>query len=122
MIVEHLEAYEIALIIWSFLLGLLGVQGLVSIFLEGEVDEVGARPARPISGGVLTLAALLMALEIWLSVQLVRELFAEDGSAVTAARIMALLAFGLATLIGLYRRYAVDDVVVAQDRDDGLPW
>ncbi len=122
MIIDHLDAYEIALVIWSFVLGLLGLQGLVSIYLEGEVDEVGVRPARPVSNGALALAAALAGLEVWLALRLVQQLFAEGGSPEAAARTMALLAFGLAALIGLYRRYAVDDVVVAQDRDDGIPW
>ena len=121
MIVEHLDAYEIALIIWSFLFGLLGLQGLVAIWLEGEVDEVGERPAPPIGWGVLGLAALLVAGEIGLSIRLVGLLF-EGSSPEAAGRTMALLALGLALLVMLYRRYAVDDVVVAQDRDDGVPW
>lgn len=121
MIVEHLDAYEVALIIWSFLFGLLGLQGLVSLWLEGEVDEPGERPAPPLGRGPLMVAVLLTAAEVGLSVHLVRQLFGGDSPG-AAGRTMALLALGLALLLMLYRRYAVDDVVIAQDRDDGVPW
>lgn len=120
---EHLDAYEVALIIWSFLFGLLGLQGLISIWLEGEVDEPGERPAPSPGRGALIFAALLTAGEVGLSVHLVRQLFGGGSPDPEAAgRTMALLALGLALLLMLYRRYAVDDAVIAQDRDDGVPW
>ncbi len=121
MIVEHLEAYEIALIIWSLLFGLLGLQGLVSIYLEGEVDEPRVQPAPNAPWRVVALMALLTAANVWLAWQFVQGLY-QDVPATSLARTAALLMFLLAALIGIYRRYFIDDVVIAQDRDDGVPW
>jgi len=32
------------------------------------------------------------------------------------------MVFLLAALVGLYRRYFIADEVIAQQRDDGVPW
>lgn len=121
MIVAHLESYEIALIIWSFLLGILGLQGLISIYLEGEIDEPGVRPATQAPWGVLVLMAVLSAANVGTAWIFVQQLYA--GAAPSSlGQLAALLAFLLAALVGLYRRYFIDDVVVAQERDDDLPW
>jgi hypothetical protein len=121
MIVEHLEAYEIALIIWSFLFGLLGLQGFVSIYLEGEVDEPRVQPAPGAPWRVVAFMVLLTAANVWLAWQFVQGLF-QGVPNTSLARTAALILIVLAALIGLYRRYFIDDVVIAQDRDDGVPW
>jgi len=121
MIVEHLESYEIALIIWSFLFGLLGLQGLISIYLEGEVEEPGVRPAKATPWGIIGLMGLLTAANVWAAWEFVHQLY-QGAPAATLGRTAALLVFLLAALIGLYRRYFIDDVVIAQDRDDDVPW
>jgi len=121
VIVEHLESYEIALIIWSFLFGLLGLQGLISIYLEGEVEESGVRPAKAPPLSVVALMAVLTAANVWMAWAFIRQLY--QGTPPTSlGRTAALLMFLLAALVGLYRRYFIDDVVVAQDRDDDVPW
>ena len=121
MIVSHLESYEIALIIWSSLFILLGFQGLVSLYLEGEAEEVGVRPAKSASWGVMALMALLTVANVGTAWLFVRELY--QGTAPSSlGQLAALLAFLLAALVGLYRRYFIDDEVIAQERDDDLPW
>lgn len=121
MIVEHLESYEIALIIWSFLFGLLGLQGLISIYLEGEVDEASIRPARPAPWGVLMLMAVLTAANVGMAWIFIQELY-QGADPSNLGQLAALLAFLLAALVGFYRRYFIDNVMIAQERDDDVPW
>jgi uncharacterized membrane protein (DUF4010 family) len=121
MIVAHLEAYEIALIIWSFLFGLLGLQGLISIYLEGETDEPGVRPVQPAPWGVMIFMAALTAANVATAWLFVQQLY-QGASPSSLGQLAALLAFLLAALVGLYRRYFIDDVVISQERDDDVPW
>jgi hypothetical protein len=50
MIPAHLESYQIALIVWGFVLALYGVQGVLSVWLEGQQLQPGRRK-RPRSPG-----------------------------------------------------------------------
>lgn len=121
MIVEHMEAYEVVLVIWSFLFALLGLQGLISIYLEGEVEEVGVHPVPQASWIVMTLLAGITVANVWSAWAFFQQLF-QEGSPYTLGRLAALMAFTLAALVGLYRRFFIPDKVVAQQRDDGVPW
>ena len=120
MVVEHLEAYEIALIIWSVLLGLLGLQGLISIYLEGEVEEVGVYAPSTPSWKLIILMAVLTGGVVWTAVAFVQR--ALNASADGLGTLATLMVFLLAALVGLYRRYFIADEVIAQQRDDGVPW
>ncbi|HED03235.1 MAG TPA: hypothetical protein ENI60_00465 [Candidatus Fraserbacteria bacterium] len=121
MIVEHLESYEIALVIWSFLFILLGLQGLISVYLDGEVEQVEVRPAKPAPWPVVWFMLLLTAANVGTAWEFAQQLF-HGASPSSLGQLAALLLFILAALIGLYRRYFIADVVVAQERDDGVPW
>ncbi|GBC76415.1 hypothetical protein HRbin07_00616 [bacterium HR07] len=121
MIPAHLESYQIALIVWGFVLALYGVQGLLSVWLEGQQLRPGEKhQAREPVGAVIAIA-LLTGVVLFFAVQFVRSLqhqpdpqrLALDG---------ALLFFGLAAMLVLYRKYFIGDEVVTQDRDDGVPW
>ncbi len=120
MIVEHLDAYEVALVIWSFLFGLLGLQGLISTFLEGEVDAVGTHPEPKSSLVVVVLMAALTAVIMWSAWTFTQQLLL--GSSETLGWLAALIALAMSALIGLYRRYFIPDEVIAQARDDEVPW
>jgi len=121
MVVEHLEAYEIALIIWSVLLGLIGLQGLISIYLEGEVEEVGVYAPSTPPWKLIALMAALTGAVVWTAWALMQQIV--QGSAAGAlGPLAATMAFLLAALVGLYRRYFIADEVIAQQRDDGVPW
>ena len=120
MIPTHLEAYQIALIAWGFLLGLYGVQGVLSVWLEGRELAPGSteRPQEPLWSllAALSLAALVIAWGIKFAGELAtappRQLALDAG----------VLFVGLASMLVVYRRYFVTDEAVAQDRDDGIPW
>ncbi len=120
MIPTHLDAYQIALIAWGFLLALYGVQGVLSVWLEGRelVPGPTERPPEPVWSliAALGLAALVMA---W-AIKFMGEL------ATAPPRQLALdagvLFLGLALMLVLYRRYFITHEAVTQDRDDGIPW
>lgn len=120
MVAEHLEAYEIALIIWSALLGLLGLQGLISIYLEGEVEEVGVYAPSTPPWKLIALIAVLSGGVVWTAVAFIQRVV--NGTDDGLGALATLMAFLLAALVGLYRRFFIADEVIAQQRDDGVPW
>lgn len=121
MIPGHLESYQIALIVWGFVLALYGVQGLLSVWLEGQqLRPAEKNPAREPLGAVVVMA-LVAGVVLFFAVQFIQGLryqpdpqrLALDG---------AVLFFGLAAMLVLYRKYFLGEEVVTQDRDDGVPW
>jgi len=121
MIPTHLDSYQIALIAWGFLLALYGVQGVLSVWLEGRELRLNAhreRPREPLWVFVVVLG--LTALEFFLAVRFVMGL--PTAPARQLALDSGLLFLVLAAMLVLYRKYFVEDEVVAGERDDGVPW
>jgi hypothetical protein len=121
MIPTHLDAYQIALIAWGFVLALYGVQGVLSVWLEGrelKLKGQGERPREPL--WVLVVILALTALELLLAVRFVLGL--PTAPARQLALDAGLLFMVLAVMLVLYRKYYVADEVMAQERDDGVPW
>lgn len=121
MTIEHLESYEIALIIWSFLFLLLGLQGLISIYLEGETNFARRIKAHGGSWWTVLITVVLTAGVVWFSWQFVYGLF-NGGTPEGLSQLAGLVALLLAVLVGIYRKSFVDDVVVEQERTDDVPW
>lgn len=121
MIPAHLESYQIALIVWGFVIALYGVQGLLSVWLEGQQLQPGEKhsPREPL--GAVVVIALLAGLALFFAVQFVRSL-QQQPDPQRLALYGALLFFGLAAMFVLYRKYFIGDEVITQDRDDGVPW
>ncbi len=121
MIPAHLESYQIALIVWGFVLALYGVQGLLSVWLEGrELQPAEKNSAREPLGAVVAIT-LVVGVVLFCAVQFVHSL-QHHPDPQRLALYGALLFLGLAAMLVLYRKYFVDDEVVTQDRDDGVPW
>lgn len=121
MIPEHLESYEIGLVAWIFLLALFGIQGLISVWLEGKELKLG-REKRPSESPIAVIAiGILTVAELVLAVSFIQSLQA-NGSPKALAIYAALIFFSLAAQLCLYRRYFIADEVIAQERDDELPW
>lgn len=120
---EHLDAYEIGLIAWGFLLALYGLQGILSVWLEGRelVPGRSRREARPESPlWVLSIALGLTAFVLVWAVRFIQEL--PTAPSRQLALDAGLLFLGLAAMLVLYRKYFLADEIVAQERDDGVPW
>lgn len=117
---EHLDAYQIGLIAWGFLLALYGIQGLLSVWQEGQELVPGRRerPKEPL--WALLAAAALVALIFYLAIRFISEL--ADAPPRQLALDAGLLFLSLAAMLVLYRKYFVGDEAVLQDRDDGVPW
>ncbi len=121
MIPAHLESYQVALIVWGFVLALYGVQGLLSVWLEGQELRPGEKNSAPEPMGAVIVMALLAGAVLLCAVQFVRSLqYQPDPQRL--ALYGALLFWGLAAMLVLYRRYFIGDEVVVGDRDDGVPW
>jgi len=121
MIPEHLKAYEIGLVAWSFLLALFGLQGLITVFLEGEELEPRAGEEREGSRWAVALLVGLLALEVTLAVLFARGLYS-GARAETLALYGGGIFLALAAMLVVYRRAFVEDEVIAQEREDGFPW
>lgn len=121
MIPAHLESYQIALIVWGFVLALYGVQGLLSVWLEGQQLQPGERGSAREPWWAVAAIAVLAGAEIALAVQFIQNLQRQSDPQQLALD-GALLFVGLATMLVLYRKYFIADEVIIQDRDDGVPW
>lgn len=121
MIPAHLESYQIALIVWGFVLALYGVQGLLSVWLEGQQLRPGEKSSAREPLGAVIAIAVVAGLVLFFAVQFVRSLQHQPDPQ-RLALYGALLFFGLAAMLVLYRKYFIGDEVVTQDRDDGVPW
>jgi len=121
IIPEHLEAYEIALIVWLAVLAVYGLQGLISVYLEGrELELEGGHQARASWGSLLLLLGLL-AFQIFDAAEFVTS-FLGGASSQTLAVYAALGFFGLAAMLVVYRRAFISDEAIAQEREDDVPW
>ncbi len=117
----HLEAYEIGLITWVGLLLVTGVQGLISVYVEGqELRPLEHKPAREPWEAVLLVAAFTLLELLWAG-GFIRGLFSVRAMSELAV-YGALLSFTLAASLLVYRRAFVADESLVQERDDGIPW
>ena len=59
--------------------------------------------------------------QVWLAWRFF-QLMGQEGSSTLLGVFAALMLLMLANRVGFYRKYFMDDVVVAQARQDGVPW
>ncbi|MFN4218422.1 MAG: cytochrome C [Candidatus Bipolaricaulia bacterium] len=121
MIPAHLESYQIALIVWGFVIALYGVQGLLSVWLEGQQLRPGEKGSAREPLGAAVAIAFLTGLVLFFAVRFVQSL-RQQPDPQRLALYGALLFFGLAAMLVVYRKYFIGDEVITQDRDDGVPW
>lgn len=122
MIPDHLEAYQVALIAWGFVLLLYGLQGLISVWLEGQELRLGQKGERA-SESLWAVAAILLLLGLlaFFAVRFVNGLRVGTTPAALAFDA-SMLFFGLAAMLVLYRRFFIADEVIVQDRDEETLW
>ncbi|HEU5431762.1 MAG TPA: hypothetical protein VFU81_08870 [Thermomicrobiales bacterium] len=101
-------------------LAIYGIQGLLSVLLEGETLTPGRTPPRltgPLSAGIVIAAALLLADAIALGWSLV------NGAATAAIGVFAAIGCGLLALVLVfYKEGFVGDEAGFDNRNDGIPW
>lgn len=120
-LVSHLEAYELGLIAWVAVLGIFAIQGIISVWLEGQELKANELSSPSESIGALLLTALLAVLELVWAVQFVRSLYGGAPPTIVAL-YAALLSFTLAAILLVYRRAFVSTETIVQARDDHIPW
>ncbi|MFQ6116688.1 MAG: hypothetical protein ACE5LQ_00320 [Candidatus Bipolaricaulia bacterium] len=121
MIPEHLKAYEIGLVAWTFLMALFGIQGLITVFLEGKELEPHEGEERGGSPWAVLLFAGLFLVDVAFSLLFMRGLFG-GARAETLALYSGVIFLALAAMLIVYRRFFVKDEVIAQEREDDFPW
>ena len=115
-----LTELEIGLVAWSLALAIFGVQGLLSVVLEGRELRPGRIQPRltgPLSVAIAVFALALLAISVLLGVAIL------GGWPATGVGTMAgagCLILGL--LLVLYKEAFVGDEVALDERDDGIPW
>jgi hypothetical protein len=101
-------------------LAIFGIQGLLSVLLEGETLTPGRMPPRltgPLSAGIVIAAILLLADAIALGWSLV------NGLATAWIGVYAAIGCGLLALVLVfYKEGFVGDEAGFDNRNDGIPW
>jgi hypothetical protein len=115
-----LTELELGGIAWALGLAVYGVQGLISILLEGRELHLGRalpRMTSPLSAGIALFSLALLAIAVLLAIALTNDWDVE---------ILGLLAGGgclvLAALVVFYKEAFVGDETTLDNRDDGIPW
>lgn len=118
--VFRLNEIQIGLVAVALTLAIFGVQGLLSVALEGRRLRPGRVPPRltdPLTLGILLLVAVLLGCAGWLAVAVTSN-FPPPTVAVSAG--VGCLA--LAILLVFYKEAFVGDEAGLDRRDDGVPW
>jgi hypothetical protein len=117
---EPLSELELAGVAWAIGLAVFGVQGLLSVLLEGQELRPGRVPPR-LSGLLSALIVLFSLLLLGLAVLLGIGL-----SLGWATGLIGALAGGgclvLAALLVFYKEAFIGDETTLDSRDDGIPW
>lgn len=115
-----LKVLELGAVAWAVGLAVFGVQGLISVFLEGrelQLGRVHPRLTGPLSLAVAVLSLVLFGIAIFLTVGLTSDWGVKALGALAGAGCLV-----LALLLVSYKEAFVGDEATLDDRDDGIPW
>lgn len=113
----ELQLAEIAV---ALALAIFGVQGLISVVIEGTELHPGRMPARltgPLSAGIIVLSIILFGIALFLAYGIVNEWQIEAIGSLAGAGCIV-----LAILLVFYKEAFVGDEASFDDRQDGVPW
>lgn len=121
MITSHLTSYQIGLIAWALLFILVGIIGFASSFVEKNInhteyikkDNTGWLPFLLI----MLLSVGEIACAIWLIVELYTNAVNSMIGLITGFNFIL-----MALIVLFYRKFYIDDEVIAQDINDEIPW
>ncbi|MGC8616332.1 MAG: DOMON domain-containing protein [Desulfurella sp.] len=121
MITSHLSSYQIGLIAWALLFILAGIIGFASSFVEKDVNHVIFIKKNTAGMFPFLLIFFLSAGELACAIWLIVELYSNAINSLIG--IIAGFNFILMALIVLfYRKFYIDDEIIAQDINDEIPW
>jgi hypothetical protein len=121
LVPEHLTEYHIGLLAWVLVLGVYGIIGLASVWLEGVEPLPERVEPRPGTGAVVALTVVAVAAlagSVWFIVQVVAG--TSDGRTLGLSGTFWM--WTLAMAVALYRRYFMVAETIQQDRDEEIPW
>lgn len=123
---KDLSVGQIGLVAFALVLGLYGIVGLVSVWLEGTELRVGTHAPRASMPALLVAVLLALGLVV-LSGLFVRSIRSSLVSNTVAPLEQGLLFGGMmlcaAAALAVYRKAFVAEEAIAEDeRGDGFPW
>jgi hypothetical protein len=115
-----LKVLELAAVAWAVGLATYGIQGLISVLLEGHELRPGRvlpRLSDPLTLAIALLSLVLFGIAIFLAVGLTSEWGVKALGALAGAGCLV-----LALLLVSYKEAFVGEEATLDDRDDGIPW
>lgn len=97
-----------------------GVQGLISVLVEGETLRLGRRPPHltdPLSVGILALTLVLFCIALLLAYGI-----ADGWRTLAIGSLAGAGCIVLALLLIFYKEAYLGDEAELEPRDDGIPW
>ncbi len=111
---------QIGLAAWAFALAIYGVQGLVSVLLEGRelhIGRVQPRLTNPLSLAIVAFAVILLTDAVLLGYGII-----EDWEPMAIGTLAGVGCLVLALLLIFYKEAFVGDETRFDEREDGVPW
>lgn len=121
LIPEHLTEYHIGLLAWVLVLGVYGIIGLASVWLEG-VEPVPERVEPDPGLGAVVAVSVFAVAALAGSVFFIAQVVAGTGAPLTLGLSGTFWMWALAIAVALYRRYFMVAETIQQDRDEEIPW
>ena len=116
----HLTELEIGLAGAAFSLAIFGVQGLISVLLEGRELHPGI--VRPRLTDPLSLAIVVFSLVLFADAILLGYGLISDWGPRAIGTLAGVGCIVLATLLVFYKEAFVGDEACFDEREDGVPW
>jgi len=101
-------------------LGIFGIQGILSVVVEGEELHPGRSPARLTEG--LSLAITLLCILLLIAAAVLVLGVASDWSTQILGLMAGAGSIAGALLLVFYKEAFIGDEALFDDRDDGIPW
>jgi hypothetical protein len=117
---SSLTELELAGVAWAIGLAVYGVQGLISVLLEGHELHPGRALPRItglLSTGIILLSLALFGIAILLAIGLTSDWHLDVLGLLAGAGCLV-----LAMLLVFYKEAYVGDEATLDNRDDGVPW
>ena len=115
-----LTELELGGIAWAIGLAIFGLQGLLSVLVEGEELHPGRVPPRvtdPLSVGIVVLSLAILAAAAALAYGLTADWGPEAIGVIAGAGCLA-----VALILVFYKEGFVGDEASFDEREDGVPW
>lgn len=115
-----LTELEIGLTAIAFTLAIFGIQGVISVLVEGRrlrPGRVRPRLTNPLSVAIVLFSLVLFALAVLLGIGIVR-----GWSATLLGALAGLGCLDLALLLIFYKEAFLGDEASFDKRNDGVPW